>query len=371
MHTVESETLEKLSRLPPDEIELACAGAAPSEAVRMLIAVLRGSMMGPGDGWFGPGQSRYSWAWLAARHGVAADGAISAARFVGPPELFERLDRNRDGQIRADDLDWSDGNSWVQQAYLIHRLFRRMNPTGSGRLTRADWLAFFDKAGGGQEHLGVEDLRNAVLEGTNGGFLPGDKPTQEALLSGLFSGSLGSPCEGPGLEERAPDFSLRTHDGTQLIHLADVVGGRPVVLVFGNFTCGPFRAMYQGADDVYQRFKDQATFLAVYVREAHPTDGWHMVSNDLVGVTAAQPKTYEERVAVAQRCHRLIDFSMPLLVDDVSDLTGHAYSGMPARLYVIDHNGTVTYKSGRGPFGFKVGEMEQALCMALLDGTDG
>jgi hypothetical protein len=30
-------------------------------------------------------------------------------------------------------------------------------------------------------------------------------------------------------------------------------------------------------------------------------------------------------------------------------------------------NGKVAYKSGRGPFGFKAGELEQALVMALLE----
>lgn len=55
------------------------------------------------------------------------------------------------------------------------------------------------------------------------------------------------------------------------------------------------------------------------------------------------------------------------VVDDVSDAVGHAYSGMPARLYLIDREGKVAYKSGRGPFGFKVGELEQAVAMALLE----
>jgi alkylhydroperoxidase family enzyme len=51
----------------------------------------------------------------------------------------------------------------------------------------------------------------------------------------------------------------------------------------------------------------------------------------------------------------------------MNDVVGHAYSGMPARLYVIDKHGKIAYKSGRGPFGFRVGEMEQALIMTLLD----
>ena len=59
--------------------------------------------------------------------------------------------------------------------------------------------------------------------------------------------------------------------------------------------------------------------------------------------------------------------SFPVLVDDIDDRVGHGYSAMPGRLYVIDTNGKVAYKSGRGPFGFRSGEMEQALVMALLE----
>src|SRR5581483_4019476 len=59
--------------------------------------------------------------------------------------------------------------------------------------------------------------------------------------------------------------------------------------------------------------------------------------------------------------------TMPLLIDAMDDRVGHAYSGMPDRLYVIDREGRVAYKGGRGPFGFKPGEMEQSLLMLLLD----
>jgi hypothetical protein len=62
-----------------------------------------------------------------------------------------------------------------------------------------------------------------------------------------------------------------------------------------------------------------------------------------------------------------LEISMPLLVDDIDDRVGHAYSGMPDRLYVIDRDGKVAYKGGRGPFGFKSGEMEQALILLLMD----
>ena len=58
---------------------------------------------------------------------------------------------------------------------------------------------------------------------------------------------------------------------------------------------------------------------------------------------------------------------MPLLVDEMNDRVGHAYSGMPDRIFIIDENGQVAYKGGRGPFGFKPREMEQSLIMLLLD----
>ena len=92
-----------------------------------------------------------------------------------------------------------------------------------------------------------------------------------------------------------------------------------------------------------------------------------MASNDKAGIAVAQPTTWTERKDVAARCCSTLKMTMPLLVDTLDDRVGHAYSGMPDRLYVLDAEGRVVYKGGRGPFGFKVGEMEQALVMTLLE----
>jgi hypothetical protein len=108
-------------------------------------------------------------------------------------------------------------------------------------------------------------------------------------------------------------------------------------------------------------------FVGVYVREAHPTDGWRMKSNDRDGVVFAQPKTLVERTKVASACCSALKMTMPLVVDELDDRVGHAYSGMPDRLYLIDREGRVAYKGGRGPFGFKPGELDQAIALLLLD----
>jgi hypothetical protein len=92
-----------------------------------------------------------------------------------------------------------------------------------------------------------------------------------------------------------------------------------------------------------------------------------MASNDKAGIAIAQPLTFDERNKVAEKCCSVLEISMPLLVDALDDRVGHAYSGMPDRLYVIDRAGRIAYKSGRGPFGFKSEEMEQSLVMLLLD----
>jgi hypothetical protein len=92
-----------------------------------------------------------------------------------------------------------------------------------------------------------------------------------------------------------------------------------------------------------------------------------MSSNDQAGVKVKQPTTAKERTAAARTCCDALGITMPMVVDDMSDRVGHLYSGMPDRLYVLDADGRVVYKGGRGPFGFKVGEMEQSLVMLLLD----
>jgi hypothetical protein len=111
--------------------------------------------------------------------------------------------------------------------------------------------------------------------------------------------------------------------------------------------------------------------MGVYVREAHPTDGWRVDGNDRAGVSFAQPTTNEQRGAVAAKCSSALKMTIPLLVDGLNDTVGHAYSGMPDRLYLIDKYGRVAYKGGRGPFGFKPGELEHAIIMNLLEDEPG
>jgi len=354
-----------LLKYTPEQIEAAYEGKEMPEAVAMYLVVARDGQLDGTNGWFGPAQNRFSWQWLAERHGVAPDQRLAADSFHGPEAIFKQLDRDHDGSISGFDLDWSDENPWVRQSYMINRMFRRIDPSGDGKLTAEEWQAFFERLAGEEKTVRPEQLRDALIPPSS--FSPGDAPAKETLIRGLMAGEIGSLQEGPDVDQTAPDFELNPLGGGDPIRLSDRIGKKPVVLVFGNFTCGPFRSMYPAVEAVKLRQQDNAEFLMVYVREAHPTDGWAMKSNERVGVAVAQPTTFVERQAVAEQCAAKLNPSMPLLVDDISDTVGNMYSGMPARLYIIDTKGNVAYKSGRGPFGFKPEEMEQALLMLMLD----
>jgi hypothetical protein len=111
-------------------------------------------------------------------------------------------------------------------------------------------------------------------------------------------------------------------------------------------------------------------FTAVYIREAHPADGWSMGKDKVTG-KILQPRTFLERNEVAARCCAALKVTMPMVVDDIDDRVGHAYSGMPDRLYIIDKAGRVAYQGGRGPFCYLPSEMEQSLVMMLMEEGNG
>ncbi len=103
------------------------------------------------------------------------------------------------------------------------------------------------------------------------------------------------------------------------------------------------------------------SFLAVYIVEAHPSDVWQMESNIKDNVVFASPKDETERAYVAGACVRKLGIKFPAVLDQFDNTTEKAYTGWPDRIYLIDTNGRVAYKSKPGPFGFKPDELSKAL----------
>jgi type I thyroxine 5'-deiodinase len=107
----------------------------------------------------------------------------------------------------------------------------------------------------------------------------------------------------------------------------------------------------------------------VYIQEAHPSDLWQLPSNVEDEVVFQSPQTFDERVNVAAACIRDLGIEFPALLDHIEDSTEQAYTGWPDRLYVIDQDGRVAYKSDPGPYGFTPAAMEEAL-KKVLEGAE-
>ena len=102
-------------------------------------------------------------------------------------------------------------------------------------------------------------------------------------------------------------------------------------------------------------------FYAVYIMEAHPTDIWQMKRNIEDKVLFASPKSDEERAFIAGACVRKLGIKFPAVIDGIENRTEVAYTGWPDRLYLIDRDGKVVFKSKPGPFGFKPADLEAAI----------
>jgi hypothetical protein len=116
---------------------------------------------------------------------------------------------------------------------------------------------------------------------------------------------------------------------------------------------------------LFQRYKDRAAFLFVYIQEAHPADGWQMESNESEGVIFNQPKDWGERQAVAKACSVKLNLSMPCVVDTIDNTMDNLYAAWPERMFVIDRDGKVAYAGKQGPWGFKPKQAERALRVVL------
>jgi len=99
----------------------------------------------------------------------------------------------------------------------------------------------------------------------------------------------------------------------------------------------------------------------VYITEAHPSDVWQMESNIKDKVVFASPRDEQERSAIAGSCVRKLGIKIPAVLDEFGNSTEAAYTAWPDRLYVIDTQGRITFKSKPGPFGFKADELKAAL----------
>jgi len=118
-------------------------------------------------------------------------------------------------------------------------------------------------------------------------------------------------------------------------------------------------------EELYDRHGDEVAFFIVYIREAHPEDGWVLADNRREEVAVVDPTSLDERAAAADACVVRLRTRIPVLLDGVDDAVALAYGGWPDRLYLIGRDGRVAFQGERGPDGFKPEELAAAIAAEL------
>lgn len=160
----------------------------------------------------------------------------------------------------------------------------------------------------------------------------------------------------------APDFTLPLRDGSAEVTLSSFEGKKPVVLIFGSITCSPFRQRVMGVKPIFDKYRDQAEFLMVYIREAHPESVIEVREDGKKALRKfEQTDDFASRVESANHCAALLGLPWPVLVDRADNRVKEAYAGWPIRLLVVGEDGKLEYDGGPGPGGFRAEELAEWL----------
>ena len=103
----------------------------------------------------------------------------------------------------------------------------------------------------------------------------------------------------------------------------------------------------------------------VYIREAHTSDVWQDLDNVKANVIFSSPRDFAQRADMGQMCVIKLGIKFPAVVDTFDNATEHSYTAWPDRLYLVDRDGRVAYKSPPGPFGFHINDLEAALSQLI------
>lgn len=105
-------------------------------------------------------------------------------------------------------------------------------------------------------------------------------------------------------------------------------------------------------NEIYDTYKNNIGFFLIYIREAHPSDGWQTPQNLYDDVIFDTPETDDARAEIAGVCQISQDIRLPMLLDGIDNDIENKYISAPIRLFVIDPEGRITFNGAPGPQGF-------------------
>jgi hypothetical protein len=145
------------------------------------------------------------------------------------------------------------------------------------------------------------------------------------------------------------------------VSLADF-RGRPVVLVFGSFTCDVFCRQFGRVRELADAYRDQVAFVFVYVNDAgHPPPSQGPLSR-----YARQTAEPERRRQIRELLDE-VGWSDPCAFG-VGSPAQSAYHAFPQRLVIIDEGGQIAFDAGGGlPNGWDWSAVKARLEAVLRD----
>jgi Spy/CpxP family protein refolding chaperone len=133
------------------------------------------------------------------------------------------------------------------------------------------------------------------------------------------------------------ELQLKKLDGKPLLFSA--MTGKPVVLIFGSYTCPSFRENARAFEDLARRYATKASFVIVYTKEAHPAGGWEVQRNKDAEISLPPHADEPARLAAARQARTSLGLAIPKAVDSMDDQASTAFNAFPNGCVVLDRAG--------------------------------
>lgn len=185
------------------------------------------------------------------------------------------------------------------------------------------------------------------------------------LGNGRLSAHAASPAQqrggdrwaaaGTRIGEKLPAVDVLTLNGERQ-PLASFWSTSPVLFVTSSVTCPVARGTCPRLDEIRSALKGTADVVVLYTTEAHPAgsaspyrpngEPWVTKENEDAGILRAQPKSIEDRLALAREFKSITKTELPIAVDALDDGAWRALGGGPNMAVLVDRAGTVQLKQG-------------------------
>jgi tetratricopeptide (TPR) repeat protein len=188
---------------------------------------------------------------------------------------------------------------------------------------------------------------------------PGSAEARAALAGGFHFERAAPP--NPDIDPGIPVGTAAPPVGT----LAFAALARPVVLVFGSYTCPKLRSSAADLKRIAAEYHERVDFRLVYISEAHANGGpesqWQSTINQKEGIDLPAARNLTEKQDHASLCLRRLSLPFAVVVDGMDAAAERAYQAWPSRLYLVGRDGKVAFQTRLGELDFHAEDLERAI----------